>query len=91
MLEQVRQAGDLGNKPLVLVLGSQGDGGNEQLRDLFDQQAALSTNANKLVVEGATHAELVDQENHAAQTSAGILAVVESVRTGEPLVERELP
>lgn len=84
-LEQVRTADGIGSKPLGIVLGSNGDGGLEPVRDLFAQQAGLSTNSNTRMVEGATHAGLVDNREHAAQTMAIILAVVTAVRTGQPL------
>jgi hypothetical protein len=40
------------------------------------------------VVEGSTHLSLVVDRDHARQTSEEIVAVVESVRTGQPLVTR---
>jgi pimeloyl-ACP methyl ester carboxylesterase len=82
-LDQVRQAGSLGDIPLAVVLGSDGDGGDELLSDLFAQQATLSTQSVTRVVEGATHASLVDREEHARQTSDAILEIVEAVRTGK--------
>ena len=84
-LDQVRGAGGLGAKPLAVVLGSKGDGGNEKLRDLFVQQAALSTDSVTRVINGATHAGLVDQRDFSLQTSAAILEVVEAVRSQRPL------
>jgi len=84
-LDQVRNAGNLRAKPLILVLGTNGDGGIAELHDLFVQQAALSTNSLTITVEGATHAGLVDNEKYAPQTSAAILQVVDAVRTGQPL------
>jgi pimeloyl-ACP methyl ester carboxylesterase len=44
LLAQVRPlygAGSLSDRPLAVVLGSAGDGGIEEWRDLFEQQAAL--------------------------------------------------
>jgi pimeloyl-ACP methyl ester carboxylesterase len=84
-LDQVRHAGGLGSKPLVIVLGSKGDGAIPALRDLFARQAALSTNSRTRVVDGATHAGLVDSRGHALQTSAAIVQVVQAVRTGQPM------
>jgi pimeloyl-ACP methyl ester carboxylesterase len=84
-LDQVRSAGGLGSKPLVIVLGSNGDGSVEKLRDLFIRQAALSTNNLTRVINGATHAGLVDNRSYALQTSAAILQVVRAVRTGQPV------
>lgn len=79
-LDQVRQAPGLGDMPLAIVLGSKGDGGDELLSDLFAQQASLSTQSITRIVEGATHASLVDRQDHARQTSAAILEIVEAVR-----------
>jgi pimeloyl-ACP methyl ester carboxylesterase len=84
-LDQVRKAGSLGDIPLVVVLGSKGDGGDELLSDLFDQQASQSTNSVTRVIEGATHASLVDRQDHALQTSDAIREVVEAARSGEML------
>jgi pimeloyl-ACP methyl ester carboxylesterase len=85
-LDQVRSAGGLGSKPLVIVLGGSGDGSVEALHDLFVQQAALSTNSLTLIVDGATHAGLVDNRSHASHTSAAVLQVVQAVRTGQPMI-----
>lgn len=54
-LEQVRQARGVGDIPLAVVLGSEGDGSVEALRELFRAQAALSTNSRTVLVDGATH------------------------------------
>jgi pimeloyl-ACP methyl ester carboxylesterase len=80
-LEQVRHTGGIGTKPLAVVLGSKGDGSIDQLRDLFAAQARLSSNSVTRVVEGATHAGLVDNQRYAPQTTAAILEVVHAVRT----------
>ncbi len=84
-LDQVRNAGNLGSKPLAIVLGGKGDGSIEALKELFTQQAALSTNSVTRMVEGATHAGLVDSAAHAPQTTAAILEIVEAAHTGQPL------
>jgi len=88
LLAQVRPLyvpGSLGGMPLAVVLGSEGDGGVEEWRDLFSRQAALSTNGIMLTIPGANHASIVERREHAMQTSAAILSVVNSVRTGRPL------
>jgi pimeloyl-ACP methyl ester carboxylesterase len=84
-LEQVRHTGEIGSRPLAVVLGSEGDGSVSQLRDLFAAQARLSSNSVIRVVDGATHAGLVDNQRYAPQTTAAILEVVRAVRTGTPL------
>ena len=82
-LNQVRNAKGIGSKPLAILLGSAGDGGNKQLKDLFTQQAQLSSNSLTITIKGATHAGLVDNHHAASQTSAAILKVIEAVRKGQ--------
>jgi pimeloyl-ACP methyl ester carboxylesterase len=77
--------GSLGDRPLAVVLGSAGDGGIKEWQELFEQQAALSTNRTIRMIDGATHVSLVDRREHALQTSAVILQVVEAARSGQPL------
>jgi pimeloyl-ACP methyl ester carboxylesterase len=84
-LDQARHTGSLGSKPLAVVLGSKGDGSIEQLRDLFNQQAGLSSNSFTQVVEGASHAGLVDNQKYALKTSDAIRRVLEAVRSGTAL------
>ena len=88
LLAQVRplyETASLGDIPVAVVLGSEGDGGIPEWRDLFAQQAALSTNHTIVIIEGATHASLVDRREHALQTSAVIQRVLEAIRSGQPL------
>ena len=88
LLEQVRPLytpGSLGEIPVAVVLGSEGDGGIAEWQELFAAQAALSTNHVLVTVDGANHASLVDRQEHALQTSTIIRRVVEAVRLDEPL------
>jgi len=88
LLAQVRplyNAGSLGDIPVAVVLGSEGDGKIEEWQELFSRQAALSSNNKTFIVDGANHISLVDRREHAMQTSAVILEVVEAVRTSRPL------
>jgi pimeloyl-ACP methyl ester carboxylesterase len=89
LLAQVRAMGGIGDRPLEVVLGTEGDGGNEDLRPLFDQQAALSTNSLTRRVEGATHVGLVTTREHALETSQAILDVLDAVRSGQPIRESD--
>ena len=52
---------------------------------LHAELAALSSNSVHRVVAGASHASLVLEADHAAQTTAAIRDVVEAVRSGRPL------
>ncbi len=88
-----RNAGSLGNRPTIVLSAStayvkQGAPADESRRvwnELHAELAALSTNSLHRVVEGTTHASLTFNREHAHETSAAILQVVESVRTGQPL------
>jgi len=79
---QVRSAGNLGARPLVVLTAEQG-GANwlERQRQL----AALSTNSIHRVVAGADHESLAWDRKDAQVTSAAILQVVEVVRSGQRL------
>lgn len=82
LLAQVREInapGKFGNKPLAIILGTLGDGGEARWQPLFAEQAALSTNSATYVIEGATHASLVDKQADALQSAAIILKVVAAV------------
>lgn len=88
LLAQVRPlygTGSLGDLPLAVVLGSEGDGGIEEWHHLFSEQAALSTNNMTFIVEGANHISLIDRREDAMQTSMAILNVVNAVRSGTSL------
>jgi len=88
LLAQVRplyEAGSLGDIPVAVVLGSEGDGGIPEWHDLFAGQAALSTNHIMVTVDGANHISLIDRQEHALQTSAVILKVIEAARSGQRL------
>jgi pimeloyl-ACP methyl ester carboxylesterase len=80
LLAQVRAMGDLGDRPLAVVLGTRGDGGIADLQPLFERQAALSSRGAIRRVEGADHISLVADERHARETSQSIHDVVEAAR-----------
>ena len=84
-LDQVRNTGGLGAKPVAVIVGSKGDWSIEALRDLFAQQAHLSTNSFIRIIDGATHAGLVDNQTYATGTTAATREVVDAVRTGQHL------
>lgn len=88
LLEQVRPLyaeGSLGDLPLAVVLGGEGDGGIAEWQDLFAGQAALSSNHMRVIIADANHISLVDRREHALQTGAVITQVVEAARSGQPL------
>jgi pimeloyl-ACP methyl ester carboxylesterase len=82
-VEQAAALQDFGDKPLaVLTAGIGSDAtwvaGHEEL-------ATFSTSGVHRIIDGAAHATLVTEEEHAAATTQAILDVVASVRTREPL------
>ena len=85
MLAQVRGTGRLGAIPLAVVVGTASENASGMLFDLQRQLATLSDDSILQKVEGATHGGLSDQREHAQQTSAVILRVVEAARAGQPL------
>jgi pimeloyl-ACP methyl ester carboxylesterase len=85
LLSQVRQVSSQGAKPLAIVLGSKGDGGQQVLRPLFEQQARLSTNSLTRLIEGAEHINIVYRKEYATQVSSAILEVVEAAQSDQPL------
>lgn len=74
---------DLAGKPLVVVTA--GVGHDAAWSAAQDRLAALSTDSAHLVVDGATHAGLVGDPDHAAVTTRAILEVVYAVRGTGPL------
>lgn len=91
--EEVEATGSLEDRPLLVVAATQGwlnpNGPADESRRIFNtmqqELLPLSTNSAYREVEGASHASLVMNEAHAAQTADAILAVVEAVRTGAQL------
>jgi len=80
--EKARRTGTLGAKPLVVVSSADHDAKTGALQEEF---TALSSNSTQSVVEGSTHLSVVVDRDHARQTSASILEVVEAVRSDQPL------
>jgi len=83
MMAQVRAVTDLGHLPLY-VLTAPVDTQTNWLTPQMDL-AALSSNSVHLVVAGATHESLLDNQTDAAVSSHAIAAVVDAARAGAPL------
>jgi pimeloyl-ACP methyl ester carboxylesterase len=82
--DQAASLGDFADKPLgVLTAGS---GSDAAWFAFQDDLATLSTNSVHRVIAGATHTDLVMDQDAAAATSQAILDVVSSVRSAGPLV-----
>ena len=84
-MTQAQSLTSLGDRPLVVITAEQEAPGGWMAAQ--DQLAALSTNSDHRVLPAATHSSLTENENNAAQSSRAILAVVDAVRTGAPVVE----
>jgi pimeloyl-ACP methyl ester carboxylesterase len=76
--------GDFADKPLVVLTA--GSGSDAAWFAFQDDLASLSTNSVQRVIAGATHDDLVSDEDAAAATSQAILDVVSSVRSAGTLV-----
>jgi pimeloyl-ACP methyl ester carboxylesterase len=84
-MEKARETGTLGEKPLMVVSSADHDA---QTGSLQEELTALSSNSTQRVVEGSTHLSVVVDRDHASQTSASILEVVEAVRNDQPLTKQ---
>jgi pimeloyl-ACP methyl ester carboxylesterase len=74
---------DFGDKPLVvLTAGAETDPAHDAAQAKL---ATLSTDSSHRVVEGATHAGLIMDEEYARATTRAVLDVVASVRSAAPL------
>ena len=83
MMAQARAVTDLGRLPLY-VLTAPVDAQTNWLTPQMDL-AALSDNSIHLVVAGARHQSLLDNQADAAVSSKAITQVVDAARTGTPL------
>ncbi len=83
-MEKARGTKTLGEEPLVVVSAADHDA---QTGAFQEELTSLSSNSSMRVVEGSTHSSVVVDRDHARQTSASILKVVEAVRSDQPLTQ----
>lgn len=76
--------GDLGDLPLVVVSASEAPHATAW-PVLQAELAELSGDRVHRIIPGASHVSLAFNPDHAAQVTAAILEVIESVRSGQPL------
>jgi pimeloyl-ACP methyl ester carboxylesterase len=76
---------DFADKPLVVLTAGTGHDAGETAAQ--NHLATLSTDSVHRVIDGATHAGLVGDEEYAAATTRAVLDVVSSVRSARPLVK----
>ncbi len=76
---------DFGDKPLVvLTAGAETDATHDAAQNKL---ATLSTDSSHRVVDGASHAGLITEEQYSKATTLAILDVVSSIRNNQPLVK----
>jgi pimeloyl-ACP methyl ester carboxylesterase len=81
--EQAAALGDFADKPLIVLTA--GSGHDAAWTAAQTRMARLSTNSVHRIVDGATHEELISNEEDAAATTQAILDVVAAVRSpGRP-------
>ncbi|HMP40053.1 MAG TPA: alpha/beta hydrolase [Roseiflexaceae bacterium] len=91
--DQVRDAGSLERRPLVVVSantawlerGAPADDARRTMNALHAELAGLSANSSHRIVEGTTHGSLVHNQNHAQATISAIEAVLTAIQTGRAL------
>jgi pimeloyl-ACP methyl ester carboxylesterase len=84
-MQEAASLRDFADKPLFVLTA--GEGHPESWVREQNDAAALSSNSVHEVIDGATHTDLVLEEQYAAATARAVLAVVDSVRTDRPLEE----
>lgn len=74
---------DFGAKPLVVLTA--GSGSDADLIASHERLTAMSTNSAHRTINGATHEELIADENDSAATSQAIHDVLTAIRNSTPL------
>jgi hypothetical protein len=82
--QQAAELRNFSDKPLVVLTA--GTGSAPSWAASQEALASLSTNSLRRVIDGATHASLIFDQEDAAATARGILDVVSAVRTASPLI-----
>jgi pimeloyl-ACP methyl ester carboxylesterase len=82
--EQAAALGDFADKPLIVLTA--GSGHDAAWSAAQNRMASLSTNSVHRIIAGATHEDLVANQEDAAATTQAILDVVSSVRSPRRLV-----
>lgn len=80
--DQARGVSSLGNIRLMIIVGGESESTGVGL-EMQNELRALSTRSVQGIINGATHLSLLHDPEHAQQTSAAILELVEAVRSGE--------
>jgi pimeloyl-ACP methyl ester carboxylesterase len=83
-IEQAAALRDFADKPLIVLTA--GSGHDAAWSAAQNRMATLSTNSVHRIIDGATHEDLITDEEDAAATTQAILDVVSAVRSPESLV-----
>jgi pimeloyl-ACP methyl ester carboxylesterase len=83
-IEQAAALRDFADKPLIVLTA--GSGHDAAWSAAQNRMATLSTNSVHRIIDGATHEDLITNEEDAAATTQAILDVVSSVRSPRRLV-----
>ena len=79
-LAQLRQSGNLGDMPLVIVIGSASEEATDIGRKLQQELGTLSSNSRVYEIDGADHSSLVHEQRFAQQTGDAILELLDAIR-----------
>ena len=82
--EQAAALGDFADKPLIVLTA--GSGHDAAWSVAQNRMARLSTNSVHRIIDGATHEDLIADQEDAAATTQAILDVVSAVRNPRRLV-----
>jgi pimeloyl-ACP methyl ester carboxylesterase len=83
-MEQAAALGDFADKPLIVLTA--GSGHDAAWSAAQNRMARLSTNSVHRIIAGATHEDLITNQEDAAATTQAILDVVSAVRSPRRLV-----
>jgi pimeloyl-ACP methyl ester carboxylesterase len=87
-VQQAAALKDLGGKPLVVLTAGRGSAPGWDVSQ--DALASLSSDSLHRVVDGATHASFITDQEDASAAARGILDVVSAVRAATPLTPQDV-
>jgi hypothetical protein len=82
--QQAAGLADFTDKPLAVLTA--GTGSQPGWNTSQEALASLSTNTSHRIIQGATHASFITDQEHAAAAARGIIDVVSAVRNASPLM-----
>lgn len=79
---QAQALGSLGEQPLIVISADENPQDSDSWEILQSELVTLSTVSEHLIISDATHTSLAFHPDHASQTSAAILRMLEMVQEG---------